>query len=87
MNPLPHPLVEFMDNIKYSLEGQLGLVLDCFYKYEPEVAECGLNPREEVCVELDCVYLGDAPLKYDFHLTPHQWRDIEQWIFEQKAWE
>ena len=76
-----------MDNIKYPLEGQLGLVLDCFYTYEPEVPANLLNPREEAYVELDCVYLGDAPLKYDFHLTPHQWRGIEQWILEQKAWD
>lgn len=76
-----------LDEIKFPLEGYLGLELDCFYTYEAEVPECGLNPREEAYVELDCVYLGDAPLKYDFHLTPKQWAEIEQWIYNQREWD
>ena len=73
-----------MDSIKYPLEGHLGLVLECFYTYTAEVPETLLNPRENASVELDCVYLGDATLKYDFHLTPEQWKDIEQYILEQR---
>ena len=76
-----------MDSIKYPLEGHLGLVLDCFYTYEPEVPESALSPQENASVELDCVYLGDGQLKWDLHLTHQQWLDIEQWILEQRAWD
>ena len=73
-----------MDSIKFPLEGYLGLVLECFYTYTAEVPESGLNPRENASVELDCVYLGDAQLKYDFHLMHGQWLEIENWILEQR---
>jgi hypothetical protein len=72
-----------MENMKIPLGGLLDLELDCFYEYEPEVPASLLNPREEVCVALSSVYLGDAPLKYDFHLTSKQWKEIEQYIYEQ----
>ena len=71
--------------IKYPLDGHLSLELECFYTYEPEVPECGLNPRENASVELDHVYLGEAPLEYNLHLTPKQWMDIEQYILEQQS--
>lgn len=76
-----------MESIKYPLEGHLDLVLDCFYKYEKEIPESNLNPREEASVELDRVYLGLSQLEVNLHLTPQQWRDIEQWILEQRAWD
>lgn len=72
--------------IYYPLEGHLNLVLQCFYTYEEEVPESIINPKEEACVELERVYLGKDKLICGLHLTSDQWLEIEQWIFEQRAW-
>ena len=64
------------------LDDFLGLELECFYDYEPPVPEDDINPEELAVVELQEVWLGDAVLKYDFHLTDKQWSRLEQEIYD-----
>lgn len=67
--------------ITIPLDDFLGLELECFYDYEPAVPEDDINPPEQAVVELQEVYLGDAVLKYDFHLNHKQWVRLEQEIY------
>lgn len=64
------------------LDDFLGLDLECFYDYEPPVPADDINPPEQAVVTLQEVYMGDAILKYDFHLTHRQWVRLEQEIYD-----
>lgn len=71
-----------MHKITIPLDDFLDLELECHYYYEPPVPEDDINPPEQAVVELQEVYLGDAVLKYDLHLTDKQWSKLEQEIYD-----
>lgn len=74
--------MKYTNQMLIPLEDFLGLELECIYDYEPTVPEDDINPPEQAVVELQEVWLGDAVLKYDFHLTDKQWSKLEQEIYD-----
>jgi hypothetical protein len=73
-----------METITILLGGFLDLELECFYTYEPAVPEDDINPPELAVVELEKVYLHNAPLELYTHLSSKQWREIEQRIYDKR---
>lgn len=72
----------YNNQMTIPLDDFLGLELECIYYYEPPVDGDDISPPEQAVVELREVYLGDAVLKYDFHLTHKQWLRLEQEIYD-----
>lgn len=70
------------DQMTIPLDDFLDLELECRYYYEPPIPSDDVNPPEQALVRLQEVYLGDAILKYDFHLTHDQWIRLEQEIYD-----